>query len=68
MNADGSEHRKLTDNPYHDDHPSWSPDGKKIAFTSDRDGKRNPEIYVVNADVSEQKSTDNRTYDLYGRS
>ena len=28
--------------------PSLSPDGRKIAFTSDRDG--NPEIYVMNAD------------------
>jgi Tol biopolymer transport system component len=28
--------------------PSLSPDGRKIAFTSDRDG--NPEIYVMNVD------------------
>ena len=30
--------------------PIWSPDGSKIAFTSNRDG--NPEIYVMNADGS----------------
>jgi Tol biopolymer transport system component len=30
--------------------PRWSHDGKKIAFTSDRDG--DPEIYVMNADGS----------------
>jgi TolB protein len=30
--------------------PIYSPDGTKIAFTSDRDG--NPEIYVVNSDGS----------------
>ena len=28
--------------------PAWSPDGKRIAFTSNRDG--NYEIYVMNAD------------------
>ena len=28
--------------------PAWSPDGTKLAFTSNRDG--NPEIYVVNRD------------------
>jgi TolB protein len=32
--------------------PAWSPDGKKIAFLSERDG--NPEIYVINADGSAQ--------------
>lgn len=30
--------------------PTWSPDGRKIAFASERDG--NSEIYVMNADGS----------------
>lgn len=35
---------------YHDMFGSWSPDGRKIALTSDRSG--DPEIYVANADGS----------------
>ena len=53
MNADGSEQNNLTNNPGFDANFSWSPDGKKIAFVSLRDG--NLEIYVMNADGSEQK-------------
>ncbi|HDH50323.1 MAG TPA: hypothetical protein ENG95_00730 [Nitrospirae bacterium] len=33
--------------------PAWSPDGKRIAFLTTRDG--NPEIYVMNAECSNQK-------------
>ena len=40
----------LTNSPADDSSPSWSPDGRHIAFVSDRDGNR--EIYVVNADGS----------------
>src|SRR2546422_254571 len=50
MNADGSGLANLTNDPGSDSQPAWSPNGDKIAFTTDRDG--NAEIYVMNADGS----------------
>ena len=50
MNADGSGQQRLSDTTALDASPSWSPDGAKIAFVSDRDD--NQEIYVMNADGS----------------
>lgn len=47
----------LTNNHAKDEYPSWSPDGKMIAFDSERDG--NPEIYVMNADGSGQTNISN---------
>jgi Tol biopolymer transport system component len=51
MNAEGSEARKLAQDSRW---PVWSPDGRKIAFGSGRDG--NPDIYVMNADGSGQRN------------
>jgi len=39
---------RLTVNPGYDGHPSWSPDGGRIAFSSDRFG--NEDVFVVDAD------------------
>ena len=41
MNADGSEPIRLTYESAFDQYPSLSPDGKKIAFQSLRDGDKN---------------------------
>ena len=55
MNADGTGETQLTDNPAHDWMPSWSPDGTKIVFASERDeAAHDNEIYVMNADGTGQ--------------
>jgi Tol biopolymer transport system component len=63
MNADGSKLKKLTDNPPYNNSPYWSPDGRKIAFSSNRDGDY--EVYIMNRDGSDQKRlTENSALDV----
>ena len=57
MDADGSNVTRLTDHPESDASPAWSPDGRRIAFDSNRDG--NSEIYVMDADGSNVTSLTN---------
>src|SRR5690606_17443574 len=45
--------RRLTNSPYIDTSPEWSPTGKEIVFISDREG--GPQIFVMNADGSNQR-------------
>jgi Tol biopolymer transport system component len=54
INADGSGLRRLTRNAVFDGNPVWSPDGRSIAFTRDRD-RQTVSIYVMNADGSGQR-------------
>jgi Tol biopolymer transport system component len=48
MRADGSHEHALTSNPAPDDYASFSPNGKRIAFDSERSG--NADIFVMRAD------------------
>ena len=71
MDVDSKRLMRLTDTKGHDNHPCWSPDGKKIAFKSGRDGQRGwmgitGEIYVMDADGKNQRRiTNNNVSDMY---
>ena len=74
MNADGSGLTRLTRTGALEATPVWSPDGRRIAFASDRHVKRGPrerlgrdfELYVMRADGTHvRRLTRNRVPDLY---
>ena len=45
VSATGGQARQLTTNPAYDAWPVWSPDGRKIAFASDREGSL--DVYLI---------------------
>ena len=62
MDADGSRQTRLTFNAARDNAPSWSPNGRLIAFHSSRHDDNDPhtdeentEIYVMDADGGNQR-------------
>jgi len=61
MNADGSNRVRLTKEepftprPPHNVSPAWSPDGRHIAFFTNRNSEFKWELYVMNADGSDQR-------------
>lgn len=56
MNSDGSGLVNLTQNPARDMCPSFSPDGKRVAFVTNRDGNTALfNLYSMNVDGSDQQ-------------
>jgi len=62
INPDGSGLQQLT-TAGRNEEPTWSPDGRHIAFTSTRTGQR--DVFVMHADGSEQKRLTNNGRENY---
>lgn len=62
MDTDGRNQVRLTNNPTDDGDPDWSPDGKKIAFVSNRNGGF-IQIYVMDADGTNPTRLTNGVWD-----
>ena len=66
MNADGSNKKRLTNNPDWDFDPAFSYNGSKIAFVSECNKNNLCNIYVMNADGSNRtRLTGNLKRDRY---
>ena len=59
MKADGSHQRQITFNALDDEHPAWSPDGRRIAFARDFDpiqGEVDFDLFTMKADGTHQRN------------
>jgi len=50
---DGGAARRLTRGDKRDAAPRWSPDGTRLAFVSEREGRKRPQLYVMPTDGGE---------------
>src|SRR5437868_11859799 len=57
ISVDGGEARQLTNAPQSSSGPHWSPDGKRLAFVSARDGS--PQVWTIDIASNEQKKVTN---------
>jgi TolB protein len=67
VDADGGHLRRLTTSVANEASPTWSPDGERIAFVSDRSGRNDHELelYVVDARGGDpRRLTHNDVWDL----
>jgi TolB protein len=66
VDADGTGLRRLTTGPAADVDPSWSPDGRRVAFCRQEGDGSTAEIYVMNADGSGQRNLTNNSVPDWG--
>ena len=66
MEESGNKKTRLTFNDVRDHQPTWSPDGKRIAFVSEQDG--DSDIFTMNDSGSDQtRITNNDQEDVEPR-
>lgn len=54
IRVDGSRLKQLTESPHAEAAPTWAPDGRKIAYSSDEDDPGGGDVFVMNRDGSDQ--------------
>jgi Tol biopolymer transport system component len=66
IKAGGGGKTKLTHNNKYDTYPSYSPDGKKIAYTVSKGNATGEDIYTINAfGGGKTQLTNNDEYETY---